>query len=92
MVAEMEGLHGMKRKQLQALCKKHGVPANLTNRQMADKLSLLLKVPLIKFSFTRVVHLTFSYCLVTEKIEAKYRKIEMMALYVVVWFSEIGES
>ncbi|KAE8100406.1 hypothetical protein FH972_018307 [Carpinus fangiana] len=43
MVAEMEGLHGMKRKQLQALCKKHGVPANLTNRQMADKLSLLLK-------------------------------------------------
>ncbi|XP_059454339.1 uncharacterized protein LOC132184645 isoform X2 [Corylus avellana] len=43
MVAEMEGLHGMKRKQLQALCKKHGVPANLTNRQMADRLSLLLK-------------------------------------------------
>jgi hypothetical protein len=51
MVAEMEGLHGMKRKQLQALCKKHGVPANLTNRQMADKLSLLLKVSPYQFLF-----------------------------------------
>ncbi|XP_040998838.1 uncharacterized protein LOC121244713 isoform X8 [Juglans microcarpa x Juglans regia] len=39
----MEGFHSMKRKQLQALCKKHGVPANLTNREMADKLTLLLE-------------------------------------------------
>lgn len=36
----------MKRKQLQALCKKHGVPANSTNREMADRLTLLLEVPL----------------------------------------------
>lgn len=70
MVTEMEDLHGMKRKQLQALCKKHGVPANLTNRQMADRLSLLLKVPLNHIFFSRLVHLAFSYCLVTEKIEA----------------------
>ncbi|KAF3445491.1 hypothetical protein FNV43_RR10667 [Rhamnella rubrinervis] len=35
--------HGMKRKGLQALCKKHGIPANLTNREMADRLALLLK-------------------------------------------------
>ncbi|POO00322.1 hypothetical protein TorRG33x02_041000 [Trema orientale] len=35
--------HGMKRKELQALCKNHGIPANLTNREMADRLSLLLK-------------------------------------------------
>lgn len=34
----------MKRKQLQALCKEHGIPANLTNLEMADKLSSLLKV------------------------------------------------
>ncbi|KAK1554737.1 hypothetical protein Q3G72_016581 [Acer saccharum] len=33
----------MKRKQLQALCKKHGVSANLSNREMADRLSLILK-------------------------------------------------
>ncbi|OMO68122.1 hypothetical protein COLO4_29877 [Corchorus olitorius] len=35
--------HGMKRKQLQALCKKHGVPANLTNRAMADRLASMFK-------------------------------------------------
>ncbi|KAF7851843.1 hypothetical protein BT93_L2005 [Corymbia citriodora subsp. variegata] len=35
--------HSMKRKALQALCKKHGVPANLTNREMADRLSSLLE-------------------------------------------------
>ncbi|XP_062099688.1 uncharacterized protein LOC133805522 [Humulus lupulus] len=34
---------GMKRKELQALCKTHGIPANLTNREMADRLNLLLK-------------------------------------------------
>ncbi|KAL3737171.1 hypothetical protein ACJRO7_026005 [Eucalyptus globulus] len=33
----------MKRKELQALCKKHGVPANLTNREMADRLSSLFE-------------------------------------------------
>ncbi|XP_049386548.1 uncharacterized protein LOC125850746 isoform X2 [Solanum stenotomum] len=37
-------LENMKRKQLQALCKEHGIPANLTNLEMADKLSSLLKV------------------------------------------------
>lgn len=42
----MEDFYGMKRKQLQALCKKHGVPANLTNCEMANRLSLLFKVPL----------------------------------------------
>ncbi|OMO54860.1 hypothetical protein CCACVL1_27514 [Corchorus capsularis] len=35
--------HCMKRKQLQALCKKHGVPANLTNRAMADRLASIFK-------------------------------------------------
>ncbi|GMI90794.1 hypothetical protein HRI_002748600 [Hibiscus trionum] len=35
--------HGMKRKQLQALCKKHGVAANLTNREMADRLASIFK-------------------------------------------------
>lgn len=37
----------MKRKQLQALCKKHKVPANLPNFDMANKLTELLKVILI---------------------------------------------
>lgn len=36
--------HGMKRKQLQALCKKHGIPANKSNAEMADLLTLTLKV------------------------------------------------
>ncbi|KAK8552351.1 hypothetical protein V6N13_120757 [Hibiscus sabdariffa] len=35
--------HGMKRKELQALCKKHGVAANLTNREMADRLGSIFK-------------------------------------------------
>ncbi|KAI5597375.1 hypothetical protein BDE02_02G061800 [Populus trichocarpa] len=35
--------HGMKRKQLQALCKKHGIPANKSNAEMADLLTLTLK-------------------------------------------------
>nr|XP_016515621.1 PREDICTED: uncharacterized protein LOC107832317 isoform X2 [Nicotiana tabacum] len=34
----------MKRKELQALCKKHGIPANLTNLEMANKLSSIIKV------------------------------------------------
>ncbi|XP_012080725.1 uncharacterized protein LOC105640927 isoform X3 [Jatropha curcas] len=36
--------HSLKRKELQALCKKHGLPANKTNIQMADSLTLTLKV------------------------------------------------
>ncbi|XP_057469276.1 uncharacterized protein LOC130758393 [Actinidia eriantha] len=35
--------HSMKRKQLQALCKKHNILANLTNLEMANKLASLLK-------------------------------------------------
>ncbi|KAG4401862.1 hypothetical protein GLYMA_02G080700v4 [Glycine max] len=35
--------HGMKRKRLQALCKKHDIPANLKNKEMADRLSLIFK-------------------------------------------------
>ncbi|VVA95523.1 unnamed protein product [Arabis nemorensis] len=31
--------HGMKRKDLQALCKKHGIPANLKNSEMASRLA-----------------------------------------------------
>ncbi|QHN79162.1 hypothetical protein HN51_056319 [Arachis hypogaea] len=36
-------LHAMKRKQLQSLCKKHGIPANLKNLEMAHRLSSILK-------------------------------------------------
>jgi hypothetical protein len=36
--------HGMKRKQLQALCKKHGILANKSNAEMAHLLTLTLKV------------------------------------------------
>ncbi|KAJ4842554.1 hypothetical protein Tsubulata_008494 [Turnera subulata] len=39
----MDFLKGMKRKQLQALCKKHGIPANLSNSRMALLLSSALK-------------------------------------------------
>ncbi|GMP46334.1 hypothetical protein CsSME_00014535 [Camellia sinensis var. sinensis] len=35
--------HSMKREELQALCKKHKIPANLTNLEMANKLSSLLE-------------------------------------------------
>ncbi|XP_011042872.1 PREDICTED: uncharacterized protein LOC105138486 isoform X3 [Populus euphratica] len=35
--------HGMKRKQLQALCKKHGILANKSNAEMAHLLTLTLK-------------------------------------------------
>ncbi|KAL6962517.1 hypothetical protein U1Q18_037475 [Sarracenia purpurea var. burkii] len=35
--------HIMKRKELQALCKKHNIPANLTNLEMANNLDSLLK-------------------------------------------------
>ncbi|XP_077248678.1 uncharacterized protein LOC143888208 isoform X2 [Tasmannia lanceolata] len=35
--------HGMKRKALQALCKKHNLPANTTNLEMANGLASLLK-------------------------------------------------
>jgi hypothetical protein len=33
-------IHSMKRKQLQALCKKHKIPVNLTNMEMAIGLLL----------------------------------------------------
>ncbi|WCJ43341.1 hypothetical protein M5689_024086 [Euphorbia peplus] len=35
--------HSLKRKRLQCLCKKHGIPANKTTLQMADFLTLALK-------------------------------------------------
>ncbi|KAH7849514.1 hypothetical protein Vadar_018952 [Vaccinium darrowii] len=35
--------HSMKRKELQELCKKHSIPANLTNLEMANWLAYLLK-------------------------------------------------
>ncbi|CAL8173896.1 unnamed protein product [Prunus armeniaca] len=35
--------YATKRKQLQSLCKQHGIPANLRNTEMAHKLTLLLK-------------------------------------------------
>ncbi|CAI0396178.1 unnamed protein product [Linum tenue] len=41
--AEME-FGSMKRKELQALCKKHGIPANKTNRELALLLTIALKV------------------------------------------------
>lgn len=34
----------MKRKELQSICKKHGIPANLSNQEMVDRLSSLFKV------------------------------------------------
>ncbi|CAL5386386.1 unnamed protein product [Camellia sinensis] len=40
--SEMD-FHSMKREELQALCKKHKIPANLTNLEMANKLSSLLE-------------------------------------------------
>ncbi|KAL8141325.1 hypothetical protein V2J09_007346 [Rumex salicifolius] len=36
--------HTMKRKELQALCKKHNIPANLKNLEMANRLASLLKI------------------------------------------------
>ncbi|CAI9116502.1 OLC1v1017666C1 [Oldenlandia corymbosa var. corymbosa] len=36
--------HKLKRKELQDLCKKHKIPANLTNLEMADRLTALLAV------------------------------------------------
>ncbi|XP_062023734.1 uncharacterized protein LOC133739927 isoform X3 [Rosa rugosa] len=35
--------YAMKRKELQALCKKHGIRANMKNTEMAERLTLLLK-------------------------------------------------
>ncbi|CAA7013506.1 unnamed protein product [Microthlaspi erraticum] len=35
--------HGMKRKKLQSLCKKHGIPANLKNIEMASRLASLFQ-------------------------------------------------
>lgn len=40
----------MKRKKLQALCKKHGLPANVTNVKLADSLAAFFKVLLISLN------------------------------------------
>jgi len=56
--------HGMKRKRLQALCKKHGIPANLKNGEMANRLSLLFKVHII------VPFYSTSIFLITNKISS----------------------
>ncbi|CAG7903394.1 unnamed protein product [Brassica rapa] len=37
----MMDFHGMKRRKLQLLCKKHGIPANLKNVEMANRLASL---------------------------------------------------
>lgn len=42
-ITEMD-FYVMKRKKLQQLCKKHGIPANLGNIEMANSLTFLLKV------------------------------------------------
>jgi len=43
----------MKRKELQTLCKKNGIPANLSNVDMATRLAAIQKVlPLSAFFFT----------------------------------------
>lgn len=44
----------MKRKQLQSFCKKHGIPANLKNVEMVDRLSSVLKVPISQLLFSLV--------------------------------------
>ncbi len=38
------------RRQLQQLCKKHGIPANKTNEFMAEALSVLLNVPILNLA------------------------------------------
>ncbi|CAL9240913.1 unnamed protein product [Arabidopsis halleri] len=40
--------HGMKRKDLQALCKKHGIPANSKNIEMANRLASVLEKETLK--------------------------------------------
>ncbi|PRQ24657.1 hypothetical protein RchiOBHm_Chr6g0274831 [Rosa chinensis] len=40
--------YAMKRKQLQRLCKKHSIPANIGNAEMANRLTLLHKVQIQK--------------------------------------------
>lgn len=42
-ITEMD-FYAMKRKKLQKLCMKHGIRANLKNVEMAERLTLLLKV------------------------------------------------
>lgn len=41
---DTDDFHTLKRRDLQALCKKHHIPANLTNLEMANRLTELLKV------------------------------------------------
>lgn len=49
----------MKRKELQALCKEHRIPANLKNFEMANKLTSFLKVFNFMFMFVHVAILIF---------------------------------
>lgn len=44
MEAMMVDYHALSRKELQALCKQHKIPANKTNLFMADSLAALLGV------------------------------------------------
>jgi hypothetical protein len=49
----------MERKNLQTLSKKHGIPANLKNIEMAQKLSLIYKVLFLKSLFLKFQFLGF---------------------------------
>lgn len=60
----------MKRKQLQALCKQHKIPANLSNRDMADKLTEFLKV---------IFDLVFSLC--TSELIGNNRVVYVVGFY-----------
>jgi hypothetical protein len=44
--------HSLPRRKLQTLCKKHGIPANSTNAEMATSLSDLFKVSTFASFFT----------------------------------------
>ncbi|EOA34003.1 hypothetical protein CARUB_v10021499mg [Capsella rubella] len=56
--------HGMKRKQLQSLCKKHGIPANLKNVEMANRLASAFEndivVQKVRFSSENEAFLLYS--------------------------------
>ncbi|XP_022642380.1 uncharacterized protein LOC106775522 isoform X2 [Vigna radiata var. radiata] len=65
--------HGMKRKRLQALCKKHGIPANLKSCVMADRLSLLFKEKEMEYPVgsgnARTEKDTTLHCVVCKNVE-----------------------
>ena len=63
--------HSLRRRELQTLCKKQGIPANSTNVEMANSLSDLLKVSIC------VIFMHFhlgliEYGLITNKLTNKY--------------------